>query len=47
MISSLTHLLFMDDLKVYTRAPGRALKVLDRVSRAVGMELGLQKCAVV
>ena len=45
----MTHLLFMDDLKVYARSPTTletALGVVDRVSRAVGMELGLRKCAV-
>ena len=44
----MTHL-FMDDLKVYTRNPRAletALGVVNRVSCAVGMELGLQKCAV-
>ena len=44
-----THLLFMDDLKVYARderAMKKALFLVDRVSKAVGMELGLQKCAV-
>ena len=45
----MTHLLFMDDLKVYarrSRALETALGVVDRVLRAVGMELGLWKCAV-
>ena len=44
-----THLLFMDDLKVYARderAMKKALSLVDRVSKAVGMELGLRKCAV-
>ena len=44
----MTHL-FMDDLKVYARNPRAletALGVVKRVSCAVGMELGLQKCAV-
>ena len=43
-----THL-FMDDLKVYARderAMKKALSLVDRVSKAVGMELGLRKCAV-
>ena len=45
----MTHLLFMDDLKVYARdewAMKKALSLVDRVSKAVGMELGLRKCAV-
>ena len=45
----MTHLLFMDDLKVYarrSRALETALDVVDRMSRAVGMELGLWKCTV-
>ena len=44
-----THLFFMDDLKVYADsgdALGDTLRVADRVSLAVGMELGLRKCAV-
>ena len=44
-----THLLLMDDLKVYARderAMKKALSLVDRVSKAVGMELGLRKCAV-
>ena len=47
--SPVTHLFFMDDLKVYARNSdilGDTLRVVDRVSRAVGMELGLRKCAV-
>ena len=45
----MTHLLFMDDLKVYARderAMKKALSTVDRVSKEVGMELGLHKCAV-
>ena len=45
----MTHLLLMDDLKVYARderAMKKALSLVDRVSKAVGMELGLRKCAV-
>ena len=44
----MTHLLFMDDLKVYVRderAMKKALSLVDRVSKVVGMELGLRKCA--
>ena len=46
--SPVTHLFFMDDLKVYAKNAkqlGAKLQVVDRVSRAVGMELGLRKCA--
>ena len=45
----MTHSLFMDDLKVYARderAMKKALSLVDRVSKAVGMELGLRKCAM-
>ena len=45
----MTHLLFMDDLKVYaqrSRVLETALGVVDRVSRAVSMELGLWKWEV-
>lgn len=48
--SSLTHLFFMDDLKVYARCQAElehSLLKVDEVSRAVGMEWGLRKCAVV
>ena len=44
-----THQYFMDDLKVYansSNALDATLQVVDRVSCAVGMELGLRKCAV-
>ena len=44
-----THQYFMDDLKVYAKSSNTldaTLRVVDRVSRAVGMELGLRKCAV-
>ena len=47
--SPVTYLFFMDDLKVYAKssnALGDTLRVVDRVSRAVGMEFGLRKCAV-
>ena len=42
-------LFFMDDLKVYAKGAktlGATLELVDRVSHAVGMELGLRKCAV-
>ena len=42
-------LIFTDNLKTYAENQevlGDTLKVVDRVSHAVGMELGLQKCAV-
>ena len=42
-----THQYYMDDLKVYaksSKALGDTLTVVDRVSHAVGMELGLRKC---
>ena len=45
----ITHTLFMDDLKAYSKGPAaleRMLKLIDRVSKAVGMQLGLTKCAV-
>ena len=45
----ISHQLYMDDLKVYTKSSNaltHALSVVDRVSTAVGMELGLRKCAV-
>ena len=44
-----THLFFTDDLKMYAENQvvlGDTLMVVDRVSHAVGMELGLQKCVV-
>ena len=44
-----THLFFMDDLEVYAESQetlGDTLEVVDRMSRVVGMELGLRKCAV-
>ena len=45
----ISHQLYMDDLKVYSKnrdALGNALELVDRVSSCVGMELGLRKCAV-
>ena len=44
-----THQLFIEDLKVYTkskRSMGDVMEVVDRVSTAIGMRLGLRKCAV-
>ena len=44
-----THQYFMDVLKVYAKSSNAldaSLRVVDRVSCAVGMELGLRKCAV-
>ena len=45
----ITHQLFTDDLKVYSRGEkrlGEPLEVVDRTSAAIGMRLGLRKCAV-
>ncbi len=44
----LTHLLYMDDLKVYAkggRELGKMVKAVEGVSKAVGMAFGLNKCA--
>ena len=44
-----SHLCFMDDVKVFAKDAkqlGDTLGVVDRVSRAIGMKLGLRKCAV-
>ena len=45
------HLMFMDDLKVYSESAARELEMpvrrVEEVSRALGVELGLLKCAVV
>ena len=49
LADSMTHTLFMDDLKVYSsdkRDLKQALAIVDRVSKAVEKELGLRKCAV-
>ena len=46
----ITHLFFMDDLKVYAGSRQdlkRMLRVVDQASEAVGMALGLRKCAAV
>ena len=45
----LTHLFYMDDLKVYAegeRELAVMVKAVESASRAVGMEFGLKKCAV-
>jgi len=50
LASPVTHLFFMDDLKVYAKgakALRHTLELLDRGLRAVGMELGLRKCVVI
>ena len=44
---SISHMLYMDDLKVYAETPAalnETLSVVDRVASAVGMKLGLKKC---
>ena len=46
----LTHLMFMDDLKVYSEATPElqlAVQLVEDVSKALGMELGTRKCAVI
>ena len=46
---SITHMLYMDDLKLYAESPAaltEALSVVDRVASAVDMKLGLKKCGV-
>jgi len=43
-----THLMFVDDLKVYAsgaKALGQSLKVVERITTAIGMKIGAQKCA--
>ena len=47
--TSITHMLYMDDLKLYAESSAaltKALSVVDRVGSAVGMKLGLTKCGV-
>ena len=47
--SPVTHILFMDDLKLYGQSPeelGKAVEIVEEVAGAVGMSLGLRKCAV-
>ena len=44
---SITHMLYMDDLKLYAERPAaltEAPSVVDRVASVVGMKLGLKKC---
>ena len=44
-----THLMFMDDLKVFEESRGEleaTIKITDEVSSVLGMTLGLKKCAV-
>ena len=44
----LSHLLYMDDLKIHANREeelGRIVRTVERVSRAVGMAFGLNKCA--
>ena len=48
--SPVTHQLFMDDLKVYVHTKqglSTTVNVVERLSKAIGMELDLSKCAVV
>ena len=45
----ISHLLFMDDLKVYARdraSLARTVELVDSISEAMGMTMGLRKCAV-
>ncbi len=45
---TITHTLFIDDLKIYTRSRGTLIRVLSRVkkaSKAIGMRLNIAKCA--
>jgi len=46
--SPMKHMFFMNDLKVHAKSSGalQTLGIVDRVLCAVGMELGLRKCAV-
>ena len=49
LMEPLTHLFFMDDLKIYGGGPAQLDQILALVqegSAAVGMALGLQKCGV-
>ena len=45
----ITHLLFMDDLKVYAKGKAdlsKVVRLVDRTSEEMGMTMGLRKCAV-
>jgi hypothetical protein len=47
--SKFTHLLFMDDLKLYAKSPeelSEALEIVHKYSSDIGMDFGLDKCAV-
>ena len=47
--TSITHLFYMDDLKLYAPDPKslkRGLNLVYDVSDAIGMKLGLKKCAI-
>jgi len=44
-----SHLCFIDDVKVFARDAHQlddTLMIVDKVSKAIGMKLGLRKCAV-
>lgn len=48
LLEPVTHLMFVDDLKVF--APGeaalaRSMKVVERITAAIGMSIGARKCA--
>ena len=43
-----THLMFVDDLKIYASggaAMGRSLKEVERITNSIGMKIGASKCA--
>ncbi len=42
----ITHLFYMDDLKVYAERHEKLIGVMRRVGEAVGMAMGLRKCAI-
>jgi hypothetical protein len=47
-VKVITHLMFMDDLKLYEESRGElleAVRLVEEVSNAIGMQLGLRKCA--
>ncbi len=48
-VDPITHLMYMDDLKVYAEnreSLEEVVRLVEEVSWAIGMELGLRKCAV-